>query len=130
MIQFIINLFKTKYKTTVVSSTHTWSKVYEKGVTNSAEGGVTFKGIGFKKTIVTNDKNANGKGGSHTQTLKLGSNVPCVALPYTAVSCIYMAYKGEIEVGYTIHWKNGSQTKGVYQGEGWNLKTIVQTNPL
>ena len=40
-----------------------------------------------------------------------------------------MAYKGKIEVGYTIHWKNGSQTKGVYQGEGWYLDTIIKTNP-
>ena len=76
-----------------------------------------------------NEKNRNGIGGSHTETRTISSNVPCVALPYTKVVCTYMAYKGKIEVGYTIHWKNGSQTKGVYQGEGWYLDTIIKTNP-
>ena len=129
MIQFIINLFKTKYKTTVVSSTHTWSKVYEKGVTNSKEGNVSFQGIGLKTSVVMTEKNVNGNGGSYTQTTKISNNVPCVALPNTEVVCTYMAYKGKIEVGYTIHWKNGSRTKGVYQGEGWYLDTIIKTTP-
>ena len=30
------------------------------------------------------------------------------------IACQYIAYKGTIEVGYTIYWKNASPTLGTY----------------
>ena len=46
---------------------------------------------------------------------------PCVAKPMQSVTCKYIAYKAHIEVGYTVHWKNASPTRGIYKGQGWKF---------
>ena len=120
--------FENFSKTRTISTGHTWSKVYEQGLTNTVTAGVSFEGIGVKESISMTHKNTVGNGGSHSETVKLSSTVPCVAKPYTYTVCTYMAYIGKIEIGYTIHWKNGSITRGVYTGQGYYQDTLIETH--
>jgi len=121
------SLISTQTKT--VTSSHNWSRVFEHGLSYSVETSATFEGIGLKEDVTLSVDESFTNGGSITKSETLSSTRPCVASQHTKVICTYMAYLGKIKVGYTIHWKDGSTTRGIYQGEGWNHDTLIKTEP-
>ena len=125
-----MNWLENYSKTKTVTTSHNWSRVFEQGASYSAEAGVSFEGIGLKESVTFTEKESFTNGGSVTESETLSSTRPCVASSHTMVICTYMAYRGEIKVGYTIHWKDGSTTRGNYKGEGWHHDTLVKTYPL
>ena len=121
--------FENYPKTKTVTTQHTWSRVFEQGLSYTAEASASFEGMGLKESVTLSVKESFTNGGSITESETLSSTRPCVASAHTKVICTYMAYKGEISVGYTIHWKDGSTTKGTYKGEGWKHDTLINTYP-
>ena len=120
--------FENNSKTKTVTTEHNWSRVFEQGLSYSAEASAEFEGIGLKESVTMSVTESYSNGGSVTESETLSR--PCVASSHTKVICTYMAYRGEIKVGYTIHWKDGSTTRGQYKGEGWHHDTLIKTYPL
>ena len=117
-------------KTKTVTTSHNWSKVFEQGLSYTAETSATFQGFGLKEPVTMLEKEFVTNGGSVTRSETLSSSRSCVAGSHTRVICTYMAYRGEINVGYTIHWKDGSTTRGRYEGQGWHHDTLIKTYRL
>ena len=122
--------FENYSKTKTVSSQHSWSKVFEQGLSYTEDAEAKFQAAGLKELVTLSRKETSTNSGFYRLTETLSSNRPCVAQANTQVVCTYMAYRGEINTGYTIHWKDGSTTRGKYKGEGWHLDTVIQTSRL
>ena len=84
----------------------------------------------MNEAVTMSIKETRTNGGSRTESETLSVSRPCVAGGNTMVICTYMAYLGKINVGYTIHWKDGSTTRGRYEGQGWHHDTLIKTYRL
>lgn len=116
-------------QTKTVSSSHNWSRVFEQGLSYTAGASATFEGIGMSQSVTMSVKETYTNGETRTSSETLSSTEPCVAGSHTRVICTYVAYPGKIKVGYTIHWKDRSTTRGSYEGEGWHHDILIQTIP-
>jgi len=122
--------FENYSKTKTVTTEHNWSRVFEQGLSYTAEASAEFEGFGLSESVTMSVTESYSNGGSVTESQTLSSTTPCVASSHTWVICSYLAYRGEIKVGYTIHWKDGSTTRGTYKGQGWHHDTRVKTFPI
>ena|ERR1712176_71636 len=93
--------------------------MFEVGVTYSAEIGLEIEGVSAKTTVTNHETQRTTVGHSYQNSQTVSAGMACVAKPMTEVTCRYLAFKGQVTVGYTIHWKDGTTTRGVYKGEGW-----------
>ena len=109
---------------------HTWSKMFEVGVTYSAEIGLEIEGVSGKTSVTNHETQRTTVGHSYQNSQTVSAGVSCVAKPRTKVTCQYLAFKGQVSVGYTIHWKDGTRTRGMYKGEGWRRDVKSSTELL
>ena len=111
-------LSSTQSKT--VKAEHNWGYVFKAGVSYTPGASASFIGVGDSEPITISAEVPQSNGGSYEidQTVS-STRTKCVAKPMTKVNCKYFAYKGTIEVGYTIYWKNASPTRGTYRGQEW-----------
>ena len=100
-------------------SYHNWGHIFKAGVTYSAEASASLEGLGVKESITISAEESISSGGSREQDQTISAQGKCVAPANSKATCRYMAYKGTVEVGYTIYWKNASPTRGKYIGAGW-----------
>lgn len=98
-----------------------WGHVFKGGVVYKAGTSASLMGFGASEPIIIPARVS--KSGLQSPIYQrdqlLSATHRCVAKPMQVVSCTYMAYKGTIEVGYTIFWKNASPTRGIYRGKAW-----------
>ena len=87
-------------------------------------------GVGGSESITIKAEASESSGGFYERDQTVTSTQSCVAGPMTRVTCQYVAYKGSINVGYTIHWTDGSTTRGEYKGQGWKSELIQTTKQL
>jgi len=113
-----------------LTSERNWGNVFKKGVSYTENASASFEGFGVSESITMTAEESWSTGGSKSVSQTVSSTTPCVAPPKTRVNCQYMAYKGTIEIGYTIYWKNAEPSRGTYIGEGWKSDLIVTTEPL
>ena len=106
-------------QSTTVKSQHNWGYVFKAGVSYTAGASASFMGFGASESITISAEVSQSNGGFYERDQTVSSTQNCVARPMTRVNCRYTAYKGTIEVGYTIYWKNAAPTRGTYSGEGW-----------
>jgi len=110
---------------------HSWGRMIKNGVTFTGSFGFKVEGVGkFSATVAYNHEETQSYGGSYSDSVTITNNKICSAMPGTTVRCLYMAYRGTIEMGYTIFWKNATPTRGTYYGEGWKSKLIATTRRL
>ena len=110
---------------TTLKSQHNWGHVFKAGVSYTETAKAEFEGFGVDSPVTFSVEESLSTGGFKEIDQTITSTETCTAKPMTRVDCKYMAYKGTIEVGYTIYWKNSTPTRGVYKGEGW--KSTVAT---
>ena len=113
-----------------LSTQHSWGYVFKAGVTYTEGASVEVDGVGAQSSVSFSVEESWSTGGSTTKTQTVTSTELCTAKPMTRVDCQYMAYKGSIEMGYTIYWKNASPTRGVYRGTGWKSVLHATTTNL
>jgi len=101
------------------SSSHNWGHIFKAGVSYTAGASASFEGMGIEESITISADTEDSEGGSHEKTETMSATGSCKAPPNSKAHCLYMAYQTEIKVGYTIHWKNSSPTRGTYQAVGW-----------
>ena len=117
-------------ESTTVKVQHNWGNIIKAGVSYSATASAEFLGMGAKQTFTVSFEYSHTWGGFHEEDQTLSSTKTCIAKPMTSVTCQYVAYKGHIEVGYTIYWKNASPTRGTYKGEGWKMHLSTDTQKI
>ena len=100
-------------------SYHNWGHIFKAGVTYSAEASASLEGLGVKESITISAEESISSGGSREQDQTISAQGKCIAPANSKATCRYMAYKGTVEVDYTIYWKNASPTRGKYIGAGW-----------
>ena len=102
--------------------------MFEVGVTYSAEIGLEVEGESGQFSVTNFETQHTTVGHSFQNSQTVSAGVPCVAKPMTKVTCQYLASKGTVSVGYTIHWKDGTTTRGDYEGEGWkrDVKSSIE----
>lgn len=115
-----IELQSSQSKT--VQSQHSWGYIFKAGVTYSASASLKLEGFGVKTSESFTVEQSLSTGAVYTASETISSSQKCVAKPMTKVTCRYVAYEGEIEVEYTINWKNHAPTHGTYRGHGWTLR--------
>lgn len=108
-----------------LKSQHNWGHVFKAGVSYTAGASASFEGLGVNESITMSVEESWSTGGFKETDQTISSTQKCTAKPMTIVDCQYIAYKGSIEIGYTIYWKNSSPTRGVYKGVGW--KSVLET---
>ena len=80
----------------------------------------TLQGIGVQDPITLSIEEYTG---SEIVQDEITYTVDCYGLAgYYRTDCHYAAYKGSVEVPYTIYWTHADPTRGVYKGEGWLLE--------
>ena len=104
--------------------------MFEVGMTYSTEIGLEVDGLSGKTTVTKHDTQRTTVGHSFQDSQTVSASVSCVAKPMTKVTCQYIAFKGTVSVGYTIHWKDGTTTRGIYEGEGWRRDVKTSTEFL
>ena len=95
-----------------VKSEHNWGTVFKAGVSYTEGASAEFMGFGGSESITVSVSVEQSTGGSYEKDQTVTSTESCIAKPMTRQTCQYIAYKGTIEVGYTIYWKNASPTRG------------------
>jgi len=113
-----------------LTSEHNWGNVFKAGVSYTEEASASFKGFGVSEWITMTAEESWSTGGSKSVSQTVSSTTPCVAKPMTRVNCQYMAFKGKIEIGFTIEWENSEPSRGTYIGEGWKSDLITTEEPL
>ena len=109
-----------------MKSQHNWGFIFKAGVSYKYGASAKVLGVGLDASVTWNVETSWSTGGFKEIDQAITSTQTCTAAPMTKVDCKYMAYKGRIEMGYTIYWKNASPTRGVYKGEGW--KSVMETH--
>merc|ERR1712046_57947 len=104
--------------------------IFKVAVSYSLEASAELEGFGMKESITFTAEESRSTGGSKTESVTVSSTADCVAAPKTQKTCEYIAYKGTISVGYTVHWTNGATTRGTYHGEGWTHRVDTDTIPI
>ena len=118
------------FQSRTMATGHTWSKMFEVGVTYSAEIGLEIEGVGAKTSVTNHETQRTTVGHSYQNSQTVSASATCVAKPMTKQTCRYFAWKGQVTVGYTIHWKDGTTTQGTYRGEGWRRDVDASTQLL
>ena len=113
------DLSQTSSESVTVKSVHNWGYVFKAGVSYTAGAKAEFMGFGASESITVSAEVSLSNGGSYEKDQTVTATETCIAKPMTRQTCQYIAYKGTIEVGYTIYWKNASPTRGTYKGQGW-----------
>ena len=109
---------------------HNWGNIFKAGVSYTAEASATFEGFGAKESITISAEASRSTGGSYAEDVTYTATTSCTAPPNSVTTCRYMVYKGTIEVGYTVYWRNASPTYGAYKGQGWRIEMSPITDPL
>ena len=115
-----IELLSSQSKT--VQSQHNWGFIFKEGVSYKLETSAKLDGFGVSEAMTFNYETSVSTGAVYTDSQTISSTQKCVAKPMTKVTCRYVAYQGEIVVGYKINWKNHAPTYGTYRGHGWTLR--------
>ena len=106
--------------TETFTSQHSWGKVFRAGASYTVGMEVSFEGFGgASQSVTVSEEQEKSTGGFYETSQEVSFTQKCSAKPMTRVTCQFLAYKGTIEVGYTIYWKNGGKTRGTYRGKGW-----------
>ena len=124
------DLTQSSTQSTTVKSVHNWGYVFKAGVSYTAGASAEFMGFGASESITVSAEVSQSNGGSYEKDQTVTSTETCIARPMTQETCQYIAYKGTIEVGYTIYWKNASPTRGTYKGQGWKSVLSSTTQQL
>ena len=124
------DLSQTSSESIAVKSQHNWGIVFKEGVSYTAGASAEFMGLGASESITVSVSVEEDTGGFYEQDQTVTSSENCIAKPMTRQTCQYIAYKGTIEVGYTIYWKNASPTRGTYKGQGWKSVLSSTTQQL
>ena len=122
----------TPPKSLTVKTEDNWGYVFKAGVSYAAGASASLMGFGASEPITISAEVPQPNGGSYEKDLTLSATQSCVAKPMTRVTCNYKAFKGTIEVGYKVYWKNAlaRATRGTYKGQGWKIVMSTQTYAL
>ena len=120
----------TSPKSLTVKTEDNWGYIFKAGVSYTAGASASLMGFSASEPITISAEEPQPNGGSYEKDQTLSATQSCVAKPMTRVICNYTAFKGTIEVGYTIHWKNASPSRGTYKGQGWKTVMSTQTYAL
>ena len=94
-------------KSKTVKALDNWGHIFKLGVVYKTGTSASLTGFGSSESIIISAQTSkwvyetDGPIFQRDQILSVAHN--CVAKPMQVMSCKYMAYKGTIEVGYTIN---------------------------